>query len=120
MLEASDGSGRLLVLTPASGEQREVDLRSQGAFRYDALSRDGRVLFLNEHQGDQIEHAFVHALMVDGPASFCVDLPGGRPPAGGTWSIAVRPDGAVEVVAGGSRHLVAAGPHGFPAVVLAA
>jgi hypothetical protein len=172
VLEAADGSSRLLVLSPEDGRQRELDFTAAGDLSYDALSRDGNLLYLNEHVGDEVvrirvadlasgrllpdpvvdkiegestmagtarardvspdgaivytlydgeEHAFVHALMVDTPVSFCIDLPGGSVPDDGVWSIGVAPGGSeVAVMAGGRRSHLVVDRNGIPALAPAA
>jgi len=74
-------------------DKREIESGSMTGTRIAGLfGADGRwqySLYINEHKG-----AFIHALSLDGPFAWCIDLP-----SGGTqyeqmmWSLALSPDG---------------------------
>jgi YVTN family beta-propeller protein len=88
------GSGRMdptIVFDKSDGSQAMAGLRLAGV-----ASPDGAWLYsmyVREKQGP-----FIHALSLDGPIAFCIDLPGsGYGSDGGgdslRWSLALSPDG---------------------------
>ena len=79
-----------IVVDKSDGNQAMAGLRLSGV-----PSADGHWLFsvyVREH-----EAPFIHALSLDGPFAFCLDLPGrgyADDPAEMQWSLAMSPDGS--------------------------
>src|SRR5689334_15713724 len=108
-----------VVVDKSDGNQAMAGLRLSGV-----PSADGHWLFsvyVREH-----EAPFVHALSLDGPFAFCLDLPGGGyldDPSEMNWSLALSPDGsrlyAVNPAAG-TVAVIDTGANGAPAVLRSA
>jgi hypothetical protein len=105
-----------IVVDKSDGEQAMAGVRLSGV-----ASLDHGWLFsvyVREH-----ENPFVHALNLDAPFAFCLDLPGGgyaEDPAQMDWSLALSPDGkslyAVNT-ATGVIAVASTGADGAPAIV---
>jgi hypothetical protein len=101
-------SGQLdanIVVDKADGNQAMAGLRLSGV-----ASPDGHWLYsmyVREHQSP-----FIHALSMDGPFAFCIDLPGNGYASGNGadefhWSLAMSRDGSRLYAANGALGLVA-------------
>ena len=111
--------GRLdenIVVDKSDGNQAMVGTRLSGV-----ATPDGHWLFsmyVREH-----ESPFIHALSLDGPFAFCLDLPGagyGDSPAEMQWSLAITRDGLRIYAANAATGMVAEisnGADGAPAIV---
>ncbi len=105
-----------IVVDKSDGNQAMAGLRLSGI-----PSADGHWLFsvyVREH-----EAPFVHALSLDGPFAFCLDLPGSGyldDPSEMNWSLALSPDGsrlyAVNPAAG-TVAVIDTGANGAPGVL---
>ena len=111
--------GRLdenIVVDKSDGNQAMVGTRLSGV-----ATPDGHWLFsmyVREH-----ESPFIHALSLDGPFAFCLDLPGAGyadSPAEMQWSLAITRDGLRIYAANAATGMVAEisnGADGAPAIV---
>ncbi len=94
-----------IVFDKADGNQSMVGLRLSGV-----ASPDGHWLYSMYVREN--ESPFIHALSMDGPFAFCIDLPGNgyASPTGGAdfhWSLALSRDGTRLYAANGQLGLVA-------------
>jgi DNA-binding beta-propeller fold protein YncE len=94
-----------IVVDKADGNQAMAGLRLSGV-----ASPDGHWLYsmyVRENQSP-----FIHALSMDGPFAFCIDLPGNGYASGNGadefhWSLAMSPDGSRLYAANGALGLIA-------------
>jgi hypothetical protein len=104
-----------IVVDKSDGNQAMAGLRLSGV-----ATNGGHWLlsmYVRQHQAP-----FIHALSLDGPYAFCLDLPGSGyidDPAEMRWSLAPRPDGSLVYAVNPATGVVAAvttGDNGAPAI----